>query len=200
MLHPNHDDRVRPFKWAIGILFLAVIFLLYLLLRNTGSSFNATTGRADTLTTDLIKTSIQYDSAVMFLPGGECRSNKPAEGEFVKLTVTLKSKTATLPIFDWNGINYSHSRGCFKNNAEGVSMAGFISHADTTSQVFFHAEVKSRVYNDEFEFSVKVHDKDGQLIGKYPETGDAEKKKIVNIKYPATIDGLIKFKNPIARL
>src|SRR5687768_8588440 len=197
MLNLNKDRQNIFLKWVVAVLIVVILVLSYFLYQSGAGFAGGFTNNQPNVRPlpDVTVTTIQYDSAIMLLPRGECTDNLPTTGDYVKLTVNLKSKTASIPVFEWNGLSYASAQGCFKAKVDGVSMSSFIPQSNSVDSVFFHTEIRSTVYNDEFEFSIKVHDRAGTLIGKYPNTGESEKKKVVNIRYPATIDGLIKFEN-----
>ena len=59
----------------------------------------------------------------------------------------------------------------------------------------FYIKIKTKSNNNEGDFSIQAHNLQGQLIGKYPNSGESVKIKLDFIGNAAIIDKTIKLKN-----
>src|SRR5688572_1893093 len=80
---------------------------------------------------------------------GKCISTLPANGDYLKVDVSLKGKSIRLPEFKWNEKDYASKPGCFKSRGDIISMSNYIEYNSQDSIIPVFASIKSYMYDNE---------------------------------------------------
>lgn len=131
---------------------------------------------------------------------GKCRSSMPSpiiDSNFIKVDVSLKGPSLSISDFEWNDSNYASNPGCFRTNQSQTehNLSNFMYKSKMDSIANFYIKIRTKSNNNEGDFSIQAHNLQGQLIGKYPNSGESVKIKLDFIGNAAIIDKTIKLKN-----
>jgi hypothetical protein len=126
---------------------------------------------------------------------GKCIKDPPKlpsglpDTSYVRVEITLAGSNLQLRRCEWNNLEYTSATNCFTINSDNslIKMVNYIPRDKTDTTAYLNTLIRTDSNGSSYEFSTKVFNMNGKLIGKYPLDAESVKGIIPSIKTPVVL-------------